>query len=104
MTPARLGRGACLDAEHLSEDLHRLLHLVERADRDAGMCLLERRKVTADADVFLRAAFPELARRPADVHEDEVALRVGRLEAAGLEPVDRERPRLGVAAGLLVEP
>src|SRR5258707_4071845 len=37
-------RGGCrLLREHLAEHLHRLGHLFHRAERDAGVCLVERR-------------------------------------------------------------
>ena len=45
--------------------------------------LLERREVAADHHARLGAGVAELLRGPADVHEDEVALRVGRLAARG---------------------
>src|SRR6185436_7852136 len=74
--------------ERARERLGRRLHLFERADRDAHVALLVRREVARDQHAFLAAGVAELARRALHVDEDEVALRVGRLEAALLEPVD----------------
>ena len=58
-----------------------LLHLVHRPDRDARVGLLERREVAPDHDPLLGAGVAEVRGRPADVDEEEVALRVGRLAA-----------------------
>ena len=51
----------------------------------------------------LGARVAELPRRTADVHEDEVGLRVGRLAAEVLEGLDGERAHFGVARALVVD-
>src|SRR6185503_11732809 len=69
-------RARAVGADHLAEDEAGLLHLFDRADRDARMGLLQRRELAADQDAALRAGFLELGGRAARLHEDEVGLRI----------------------------
>src|SRR6267378_4638125 len=60
--------------EHPFEDLHRLLHFVHRPERDAAVCLLERREIAADAHLQRGTRLTELARGPLQVDEDAVCV------------------------------
>src|SRR5262245_28466601 len=75
-TSGRRGAGG----EHPLEDLHRLLHLVHRPERDATVRLLERREIATDADLERGARLAELARRALQVDEDAVGVTIGSLE------------------------
>src|SRR5262245_6754236 len=73
--------GTWLNAEYLLEHRHRSFHVFHAAERDARVGLLHRREVASHGDALGRAPVTELHRGPADVDEDEVGLRLGRLEA-----------------------
>src|SRR5690349_16038766 len=62
--------------KHLREHADGLLHLGHRAERQAAVRLLERREVARDEHVLRLARVAEFLRRPADVDEHEVRLRV----------------------------
>src|SRR5262245_32390769 len=78
----RSGRlGLAGDAENAAEDVRRPLQLLERADRDADVRLLEGREVAGHEHALGPARLAEVLRRTLDADEQEVGLEVRAGEA-----------------------
>ena len=101
---AGLTRRRCVGLQHVAEHRRRLLHLVHRARSRCGTWVFSNggKSRPTITPCFAHASRKSFAGR-SDVHEEEVALRVGRLAAQVFERLDGERAHLGVALALVVD-